>query len=80
MARTVVPVSDAEYAAIKAEIAARCVTATVTGDQPIRDSISRESVTKGSAVRLDPEVVNLDALVSARAITMAPAAKATAGS
>lgn len=39
----------------KAEIAARCIVATVVGDVPIRDAVDREDRVKGQTVRLDPQ-------------------------
>lgn len=68
----------------KAEIAARCIVATVTGELPIRDAVDREDRTKGQTVRLDPQDLNnpqpgrtlISALVESGAIELgaAPAA------
>lgn len=74
----VVPVSDAEYAKQKAAVAARCVKATVVGDQPVRDAISRESVEPGGTVNLDPQTTNIDHLVQAGVVQLLAAVKAEA--
>lgn len=66
----VIPVPDAEYARQKAEVAARCVKAQVTGDQPIRDAITRESVEPGGTVSLDPKTTNLELLERGGAIRL----------
>lgn len=66
----VVPVSDADYEKQKADLAKRCVTAEVTGEQPIRDAVTRESVELGGMVRLDPKSTNIEHLVRAGAIKL----------
>jgi hypothetical protein len=66
----VVPVSDTELSRQNKEVADRCVRATVTGDQPIRDAITRESVETGGIVHLDPKTTIIDHLVSAGAISL----------
>lgn len=42
----------------KAEIAARCILATVVGELAIRDAVDREDRVKGQTVRLDPQDLN----------------------
>lgn len=64
----VVPVPDDAYARQMAEVEARCVQFEVTGDCPIRDAVSRESIDLGGIVRLDPATTNIDTLISAHAI------------
>lgn len=73
----VVPVSDADYAKQKDAVAARCVKATVTGDQPVRDAITRQSVEPGGTVHLDPQTTIIDHLVRAGVVKL-QAAKAEA--
>lgn len=74
----VVPVSDDEYERQKAEVAARCVNATVVGVMPIRDAVSRESIQTGGTVRLDPETTMIAHLVNSGAIRLLPAQEKTA--
>lgn len=69
----VVPVPDDEYARQKAAIAERCIKAEVTGDQPVRDAISRESVEPGGVVNIDPKTTLVDHLVRAGAVKILPA-------
>lgn len=56
--------------------AAATLLAEVTGDVPIRDYITRESVSKGGTVRLNPARTLVDALVEAGNIKVLPAGKA----
>ena len=72
----VVPVADDAYAAEKAAIEKRSVTAEVTGAMPIRDAVSRESVPTGGTVRLDPETTMIGHLVNSGAVRLLPAAAA----
>lgn len=74
----VVPVADDEYARQKQAIADLVTAAEVTGDLPIRDAITRESVDKGDIVQLDPQTTPLDQLVSAGAVRLLPPAEAKA--
>lgn len=76
MAR-VVPVADDELARTKREIEERCVAAEVTGDQPIRDAVTRESVQPGGTVRLDPKTTMVDHLVRSGAVKLLAAKAAT---
>ena len=57
--------SKADVDAAKVEVEARCVKATVTGELPVRDSVTREDVEKGGTVRLDPTTILLDPLIAA---------------
>ncbi len=69
----VVPVPDETFAKDKADIAARCIRAEVTGDQPVRDAITRESVEPGGTVSLDPKTTIIDHLVRAGVVKLLPA-------
>lgn len=73
----IVDVSETALAKAKADLAARCVRAEVTGDQPIRDAISRESVEPGGFVHLDPQHTMLEHLVRCGAIRLASAGDVT---
>lgn len=80
----IVHTTKADVERRKAEIAARCIEATVTGELPIRDAVDREDRVKGQTVRLDPQDVNnpqpgrtlISALVESGAIELG-AAQAT---
>lgn len=66
----VVPVSDEQLAKDKDALAARCIRAEVTGDQPVRDEITRESVEFGGIVNLDPKNTFIDQLVRAGVVKL----------
>lgn len=78
MPAKVVPVSDEDYARQKQELAARAVRAVVTGDQPIRDCLTRESAHKGQTVHLDPDTTVIDHLVRSGAVRLVEAKAADA--
>jgi len=44
------------------------VRCEVTGELPIRDAVTRESVRKGETVQLDADVTIIDALVQAGSV------------
>lgn len=67
----VVPVAEDTLARERRGLEARCVEAEVTGDAPIRDALTRESVHMGGVVRLDPQATMIQHLVHSGAIRLA---------
>lgn len=68
----IIPISDEEYAAQKAEKAKRCRSFLVIGDSKIRDAITRESKVKGEYVWLDPEETVIILLERQKLVKAAP--------
>jgi hypothetical protein len=68
----VIPVSDEEYARLKAEKADRCKRFLVTGHHLIRDAITRESMGRGEYVWLDPEETVIALLTAPGLVKEAP--------